>query len=157
MKTTKPVTTKSPTASQESYKLFLSTAANENFKLKQLDVSSAFLQGSPIDREVYMKPPPEAEKDGIVWKLKKSCYGLYDASRKWFLAVKEQLTKIGMKTVSGDEAFFYMHNEKGELMGLCILHVDDFLIAGNQDFHDKVAEQLCSRFTIGKIETENFK
>ena len=62
-----------------------------------------------------------------------------------------------MKTVSGDEAFFYMHNNKGELMGICILHVDDFLIAGNQEFHLKVGKQLCNRFTFGKIETENFK
>merc|ERR1712228_760364 len=36
----RPPQSDSPTASQESYKLFLSTAANENFKLKQLDVSS---------------------------------------------------------------------------------------------------------------------
>ena len=49
-----------------------------------------------------MKPPPEAAKEGVIWKLKKSCYGLYDASRKWFLAVKEQLMNMEMKTVSGD-------------------------------------------------------
>ena len=118
--------------------MILSVAANEGFNLKQLDVTSAFLQGSPIERDVYMKPPPEAAKEGVIWKLKKSCYGLYDASRKWFLAVKEQLMNMGMKTVSGDEAFFYMHNKRGELMGIYILHVDDFLIPGNQEFHQKV-------------------
>ena len=93
----RPPQSDSPTASQESYKLFLSIAANEDFKLKSLDVNSAFLQGSPLERDIFMQPPPEKAEAGKIWKLKKSCYGLYDASRKWFQAVKEQLLKVGMK------------------------------------------------------------
>ena len=153
----RPPQSDSPTASQESYKLFLSIAANEDFKLKSLDVNSAFLQGSPLERDIFMQPPPEKAEAGKIWKLKKSCYGLYDASRKWFQAVKEQLLKVGMKNVSGDEAFFYMHDEKDGMSGLCILHVDDFLIAGTPKFHDKIAKQLRNRFSFGKIEMEDFK
>ena len=58
-----------------------------------------------------------------VWKLQKSCYGQYDESRKWFLAVKEQLLELGMKSLSGDEALFY-NVKDGKLLRLCILHVD---------------------------------
>ena len=96
----------SPTASKDSFKLFLSLAANENFALKTLDVTSAFLQGYPLERDVFIKPPLEKSQTGKVWKLKKSCYGLYDASRKWFLAVKESLKSMKMKSLSGDDAFF---------------------------------------------------
>ena len=63
-------------------KLFLAISANDNFKLKSLDVTSAFLQGEKLDRDVYVIPPLEARKPGILWKLQKSAYGLYDASRK---------------------------------------------------------------------------
>ena len=78
------------TAAKDSMKVFLTITANERFEMKSLDVTSAFLQGSPLERNIFVAPPEERNKDGIIWKLKKSCYGLYDASRKWFLAVKEQ-------------------------------------------------------------------
>ena len=71
----------SPTASRDSFKTFLALAANEEMQIKNMDVKSAFLQGTPLDREVFMEPPSEYKKTGIVWKLKKTVYGLYDASR----------------------------------------------------------------------------
>ena len=127
----------SPTAHKESLKLFLALAANEEFKIKSLDVTSAFLQGYPLDREVFIQPPKGFSEEGKVWKLLKSCYGLNDASRKWFMAVQESLLSLGMKSVSGDDAFFYKA-ENGVLSGMCILHVDDFLIAGTKQFYDDV-------------------
>ena len=146
----------SPTASKDSFKLFLALAANENFDLKTLDVTSAFLQGYPLEREVFIQPPLEKLELGKVWKLKKSCYGLYDASRKWFLAVKESLKSMQMKSLSGDDAFFYMIENK-KLTGLILLHVDDFMVAGNPTFLKLVEKKLEKRFTFGKVECRNFK
>ena len=124
----------SPTASGEAMKLFLAISANKSFKLKSLDVTSAFLQGETLERDVYVIPPPEARKYGKVWKLRKSAYGLYDASQKWFLAVKAQLLEMGMKPVSGDNAVFTKHDSEGNLKGVYILHVDDFLVGGTEAF-----------------------
>ena len=45
----------------------------------------------------------------------------------------------------------------GELSGICILHVDDFLLGGNTYFFSLVESKLIGRFTFGKIEVENFK
>ena len=146
----------SPTASNDSQKLFLAIAANESFPVKTLDVTSAFLQGTPIDRDVFMEPPPELKKKGMVWKLRKSVYDLYDASRKWWLAVKEELVSLGMKPVTGDEAVFMMH-KNGKLDGLCCLHVDDFLLAGSSEFERKLNKTLRGRFTISKAESGQFK
>ena len=136
----------SPTASKESLKLFLSIAANCDMKLKSLDATSAFLQGDPLVRDVYIWPPKERRKEGKIWKLKKSCYGLYDASRKWYLAVKDNLKSIGMKHLSGDEAFFYLVKD-GKLCGMILLHVDDFIVAGNANFHETVLSSLENRLT----------
>ena len=146
----------SPTASKDSFKLFLSICANEGFQLKTLDVTSAFLQGQPLTREVYVQPPEEVIKEGIIWKLKKTCYGLYDASRSWYFAVKEQIEKLGMKTLSGDSSFFYLHKE-GKLVGLCILHVDDFLIGGTSEFFRLIECHLLNKFTFGKVQCNKFK
>ena len=146
----------SPTASNNSLKLFFALAANESMKLKSMDVSSAFLQGAPLERKVYMEPPAERQKKGMIWKLNKSVYGLYDASRKWFQAVKPELQALGMRSVSGDEAFFY-HMKDGKLVGLCILHVDDFLVAGRSEFLRALDQKLGGRFKFGKVEKDKFK
>ena len=146
----------SPTASKDSFKTFLALSANEGFEVKTLDVTTAFLQGNPLDRDIYIEPPPEKADSSIVWKLKKACYGLYDASRRWYMAVRETLLSMGMKSVTGDDAFFYL-NKKGKLHGLCVLHVDDFLIGGDSYFYDIVQNNLVDKFTFGKIEMEQFK
>ena len=146
----------SPTASKESCKLFLALSANEEFKIRSLDVTSAFLQGRNLERDVYVMPPVEARREGFVWKLKKTCYGLYDASRSWYFAVKDELTNIGMQILSGDSAFFYLIKD-GKLKGLCIVHVDDFLFGGDDEFYGILKNTLMTKFTFGKIESEKFK
>ena len=144
------------TASRDSFKLFLALAANEDFHLKSLDVTSAFLQGRPLERDLFINPPPEKASIGKVWKLKKSCYGLYDASRQWFMSVRETLLGMDMKSLSGDDAFFFCVRA-GKLVGMVIIHVDDFLVAGTTDFFTVVKQKLIGRFTFGKIEFGSFK
>jgi hypothetical protein len=72
------------------------------------------------------------------------------------MAVRETLLGMGMKKLSGDDAFFYL-SMNGELAGLCILHVDDFLLGGNSYFYSLVKSKLIGKFTFGKIEIEKFK
>ena len=103
-----------------------------------------------------MIPPSEVRKPGIVWKLQKSAYGLYDASRKWFLAVKLELRELKMKPVSGDEDMFSL-TRNDELIGVCILHVDNFLVGSTEEFHRILSANLKGRFTFGKIDTEKCK
>ena len=103
-----------------------------------------------------MEPPVEYKKPGIVWKLRKTVYGLYDASRSWYFAVQKELKGFGMKSVSGDDAFFTMSKE-GELFGMTVLHVDDFLVAGNSEFMKMISSSLKKRFTFGKTELDKFK
>ena len=72
------------------------------------------------------------------------------------MAVRQTLLEMKMKSVSGDDTFFY-YLKDGKLAGLCILHVDDFLIGGNEYFHNLIKNKLVERFTFGKIEMEKFK
>lgn len=59
---------------------------------------------------------------------------------------------MSMKSLSGDDALFYCIKD-GKLVGICLLHVDDFLIGGTESFHELVKEKLIKRFTFGKIES----
>ena len=117
-------------------------AVKSNFKLAPVNIRAAFLQSRTLDRDVFVEPPPDIKKQGVIWKLKKPLYGLDDASRKFWLQVKEVLMEIGLKVMEGDEAFYYLH-QSGELMGAVIMHVDDFTLAGTEDFIKEVFRQLA--------------
>jgi hypothetical protein len=58
--------------------MLLAYAAHYNFKLYQMDVKSAFLNG-PIQELVYVEQPPGFEDmkfSNHVYKLQKALYGL---------------------------------------------------------------------------------
>ena len=72
-------------------KLSLAIAANERWKAEAIDGKAAFLQGTPLEREVYVEPPPEMKVEGEIWRLNKAGYGLYDSARSWYLNVAKYL------------------------------------------------------------------
>ena len=79
LKTMKPQLD-SATVSKESFKILLAISANEDFKLASVDIRAAFLQLRTLDQDVFMLPPVDIKKPGIIWKLKKPLYGLDYAS-----------------------------------------------------------------------------
>ena len=83
-------------------------------------------------------------------------YGLDDASRKFYLKVKETLQELGLKTIPGDEAFYY-ENRNGKLMRMNLSHVDDFTIAGDIEFVQRIVKGIQERFTVSKIEEDKFR
>ncbi|GKB00137.1 retrovirus-related pol polyprotein from transposon TNT 1-94 [Tanacetum coccineum] len=67
----------------ESIRILLAYACALDFKLFQMDVKSAFLNGF-INEVVYMAQPPrfiDFEKTDLVYKLKKALYGLKQAPK----------------------------------------------------------------------------
>jgi hypothetical protein len=72
-----------PVARLESIRILLAYAAHHSFRLFQMDVKSAFLNG-PIKEEVYVEQPPGFKDDRYpdhVCKLSKALYGLKQAPR----------------------------------------------------------------------------
>ena len=73
-----------PTASKTALRIVLALAANYDWSTSTVDVKAAFLQGRPINRDIYIKPPREVSIEGRIWKLRRTAYGLVDAARNWF-------------------------------------------------------------------------
>ena len=78
-------------------KLFFAVAANEDFKLRSIDIRAVFLQAKELNRDVYLLSPKDIRKEGYIWRLKKPLYGLNDALRKFWLRVKELFAELGLQ------------------------------------------------------------
>lgn len=65
-------------------------AAQNSWPIYQMDVKSAFLDGS-LDEHVFVDQPPDYIKLGNehkVYKLKKAIYGLKQAPRAWYSRIE---------------------------------------------------------------------
>jgi hypothetical protein len=91
--------TYAPIARLEAIRFLLAFAAHHDFKLYQMDVKSAFLNG-PLSEEVYVEQPPDFEdpkRHNHVYKLRKALYGLKQAPRAWYECLKDFLLKKGFE------------------------------------------------------------
>ena len=146
----------SPTVGKVSVRLFFAICGSKMWTVKTTDIKSAFLQGNPIDREICIKPPKEAKVEiGKVWKLKRCLYGLNDAARKFYDSVVMELKNLGCLQSMSDPALFY-YKKDGNLCGILVSHIDDFLHAGNNTFEEDIMQKLRCRFVAGKLMENDF-
>ena len=78
-------------------RILLSIAAHMDYKIWQMDVKIAFLNGS-LDETIYMVQPEGFITKGQekkVCKLQKSIYGLKQASRSWNIKFDQSIKIFG--------------------------------------------------------------
>jgi hypothetical protein len=87
----------SPTTKMSTIHLVLAMPAQRGWKVHQMDVKSAFLNGD-LNEVVYMCQPEGfqvAGKDHLVFKLKKALYGLKQAPMAWYIKIDRYLVQQG--------------------------------------------------------------
>eukprot|EP00253_Pinus_taeda_P024645 PITA_24645 len=73
-----------PVAKMDSIRLTLAIASTQGWEVHQMDVKNAFLHRDLLE-EIYMEQPHGFIQDSsLVYILKKSLYGLKQASRAWY-------------------------------------------------------------------------
>ncbi|KAL1281668.1 hypothetical protein QQF64_000471 [Cirrhinus molitorella] len=112
--------------------------------------------GRELNRNVYIRPPPEAQSGGILWKLNKCVYGLADTSLYWYNKVKDTMQQLGGRVSKIDPAVFYWLDDSSELIEILASHVDDFLWGGSEMFSSTVIPHLKAAFQVGHEEHNSF-
>jgi hypothetical protein len=120
-----------PVSRMDTIRLVLAIAAQKGWKVFQLDVKSAFLNGD-LQEEIYVEQPEGFVVQGgedKVYLLKKALYGLKQAPRAWYSKINDHLLSIGfVKSLSESTLYVKL---KGKNSLIISLYVDDLLVTGN--------------------------
>ena len=121
--------------------MLLAYASIMNFKLYQMDVKSAFLNGSSQE-EVYVEQPPGFEmldKPNHVYRLKKALYGLKQAPRTWYERLSKFLIEKNFSRGKVDTILFI--KKKDDDILLVQIYVDDIIFGSTND-------SMCKEFSL---------
>ena len=139
-----------PVFKQQSLRLLLALAINENLSIHQIDISTAFLYGE-LDEEIYIDPPDGLEgiNENQVLKLNKALYGLKQGPRSWNKTLVNFFNEINLKKLETDNAIFV-----NQFFRIAV-YVDDIVIFGKEISKiEEFKQQIGNRFKIkdlGKI------
>jgi hypothetical protein len=118
-----------------------------NLELHQMDVKTTFLNGD-LEEEVYMKQPERFDDNSQkACKLKRSIYGLKQASRQWYTKFHKVITSYGFIENFVDQCIYLkVSRSKGIFL---VLYVDDILLANNDlDLLHDTKQFLFQNFEI---------
>ncbi|GJW12858.1 retrovirus-related pol polyprotein from transposon TNT 1-94 [Tanacetum coccineum] len=149
--------TDAPVARLEYIRILLAHACALDFKLFQMDVKSAFLNGF-IYEEVYVAQPLgfiDFEKPDHVYKLKKALYGLKQAPKAWYDRLKAFLIKHEYKMGMVDNTLFT--KKKSSNINIVQIYVDDIIFFSTcQDMCDEFAKIMHDEFEMSMMGEINF-
>ena len=119
-----------PIAILDTTCMIISLSTQNKWKIYQMDIKSAFLNGSP--EEVYVEQsagymiPGEEEK---VYRLKKTLYGLKQALRAWYKKIS-YFVENGFQRCPFEHTLYIKFVEPSDILIVC-LYVDDLIFTEN--------------------------
>ena len=136
-----------PVAKMTTVRTMIAVASVRQWKIFQMDVKNAFLNGD-LHEEVYMSPPPGVQhQPGEVCRLRKALYGLKQAPRAWFEKFSTVIASLGFVQSYHDSALFIRCTKAGRI--LLSLYVDDMIITGDDhDGIESLKHDLARRFSM---------
>nr|GEV60677.1 retrovirus-related Pol polyprotein from transposon TNT 1-94 [Tanacetum cinerariifolium] len=141
----------------ESIRILLAYAYDLDFKLFQMDVKNAFLNGF-INEEVYVALPSgfiDFEKPNHVYKLKKALYCLKQAPKAWYDRLKAFLIKNEYKMGMVD--FKLCTKKKSSNLIIVQIYVDDIIFGStSQEMCDEFSKTMHDEFEMSMMGELNF-
>nr|GEV02648.1 retrovirus-related Pol polyprotein from transposon TNT 1-94 [Tanacetum cinerariifolium] len=149
--------TYAPVARLESISILLAYACTLDFKLIQMDVKSAFLNGF-INEKVYVAQPLgfiDFAKPNHVYRLKKALYGLKQAPKAWYDRLKAFLIQHDYTMGMVDNTLFT--KKKDPNLIIVQIYVDDIIFRSTcQEMCDDFAKIMHDEFEMSMMWELNF-
>lgn len=145
-----------PVARIGTIRAVVALAAQRNMKIRQFDVSTAYLNGN-LQEEIFMEAPKNAaellqniveektnlsqqaadmllklKKNDCVCLLKRGLYGLKQAGRQWYEKLNTALQNIGAEPTCADPCLYLLKRGE-EISAYIIIYVDDILVVSKND------------------------
>ena len=118
-----------PVSKFTTLRTLLSMAAVQDLHVHQMDVKTAFLNGT-LEEEIYMRQPEGFDDgSGRVLRLRRSLYGLKQSPRAWYQRIDGELLRHGFIRCESDHALYVQ--QQGERRLYLLLYVDDLLLASD--------------------------
>ena len=112
-------------------RLVFSITVSRNWKIHQLDIHYAFLNGV-FAEDVYMKQPSGFVNSALpshVCRLHKSLYGLKQALWAWYTRLSDFRLSVGFHASKVDTSLFIL--SVGHDIFYLLVYVDDILLTGS--------------------------
>jgi hypothetical protein len=120
-----------PVARLDTIRMVLAIADQHNWKVYQMDVESAFLNGY-LEEEVYVQQQPGYQVRGQedkVYRLKKALYGLKQAPRAWYSRIDSYMIKNEFIRSTSEPTLYTKVNEQVNIL-IVFLYLDDLIYTG---------------------------
>ena len=128
-----------------------------NFKLYQMDVKCAFLNGY-LNEDVFIEQPKGFEDPHFpdhVLRLKKALYGLKQAPRAWYDRLTHYLLNRGFKRGYADRTLFVKSDEAYLLVAQ--VYVDDKVFGATiDDWAIEFSEEMKKEFEMSMVGSSHF-
>ncbi|CAI7744709.1 unnamed protein product [Closterium sp. NIES-53] len=132
-----------PVGKGTTQRVMLGMAANRGWKIKQMDITTAFLNGIILEELHMLQPEGLDDGSGRVCRLKKAIYGLKQAPRAWYHKLEETLLAGGFKKSECDHSLFLLQEKEQFLM--LLVYVDDILLFSKSSAMIEHVEEMLER------------
>ncbi|GJT30054.1 retrotransposon protein, putative, ty1-copia subclass [Tanacetum coccineum] len=136
----------SPVVDIRAIRILIAIAAYYDYKIWQMDVKTAFLNGHLLE-EVYMQQPEgfvNLKYPNRVCKLKSSIYGLKQASRQWNKRFDNEIKKFGFTQNRDDPCVYLKASEAAYILRIKIYRDRSRWLIGL--FQSAYIEKILKRF-----------
>jgi hypothetical protein len=137
-----------PVARYTSIRIIISLALVFDWKLHQMDVKTAFLNGE-VEQEVYIEQPEGFVihgKESHVCKHKKSLYGLKQAPGAWYGRIDSFLQSLGFsKSIAYPNLYIKIVQNHHVIL---VLYVDDLFLTGEEHLIAQTKRELSAEFEM---------
>ncbi|CAI7878890.1 unnamed protein product [Closterium sp. NIES-53] len=133
----------SPMGKGTTLRVILGMAANRGWRIKQMDIITAFLNGIILEELYMLQPEGLDDGSGRVCRLKQ-------APRAWYHKLEETLLAGGFKKSECDHSLFLLQVKEQFLV--LLVYVDDILLfSESSEMIEHVEEMLEMQFKCSKM------